>query len=509
MTVFTAPFPIPTTSTPYPARPTDPSPHVSSPSSPRCLLRRVNAMLVKVHNHHHRERRTALVPVFSLAELTPSHLLGLLESILATRFDLGGKWDDRADDKWQSVLDDDDEVDEDGDNRVDEQRLQDERILRFLILGLQQALEIPPSQEDDIEGIIAILLLDIDSSHRLRATSSLRSGVKIVQQREQIIAWIVAGLFEIEDRLLDPRGTQVGYDATAGRGENSAHMAELPTSQGTTSATPSTPRKLLFRDSHAQSQPLRTTPLKQALTNYLSPSPSPRLETTPRKSIVDLLRKDEHARPTSPSPKSKTQTLASSSSLLLVKPELERFERSRPRVPIVGVKMAQKEVGAGDSDMDLSERPCDCDSEGYRETDDVEQTEEDCASCAYTDDEAGTQKNDVDPNLVSPTQHQSQGPLGAETPPPTWRLTLPDESNAELFPPARFIPTPLNKYSSATSSSSSTEDEYIVNRRRKKERDEMEKIKLRSCGLDTDLECGPEWIRGWSEKELKGVQGRM
>ncbi|SGY20195.1 BQ5605_C017g08520 [Microbotryum silenes-dioicae] len=526
MTVFTAPYVlIPSSSTPYPpSQPRGLSTHVSSPSTSRGLLRRLNSLLVKEHLHHP-EPRTTLAPVFSLAELTPNHLLGLLEVILATRFDLSAERerDDRGDESWQFVLDDDDDIDDGAgmDDRLDEHKLHDERILRFLILGLQQALETRSLPEPDIETMLDILLADIDSSHRFGGSNSTRSGVRLIQHREHIIAWIVAGLFEIEDRLLDPLDTQLGhyYTTVVDRGEDSSHMvAELgiattgSSSRGTTSATPTTPRKLLFRDSHTQPpRTMMTSPLKQALTTYLPPSPSPRLETTPRKSIVGLLRRDKQARSTSPSPKSKRHSLETSSlSLMLVRPEMERYDRSRPSASIIGVKMARKRDvsdSVGESDLDLSERTCDCETEGYRETGEGDQTEVECSCCAHMDDGTETQDEPVD---AVPIHRLSDRPLDASAQRPNWHLTIPKESNAKLFPPARFVTTPLNRNSPTSSSSSSNEDEYVVNLRRKREREEVEKMKLRSCGLDTDLECarGPSWVTGWSEKELQGVKGR-
>ncbi|SCZ94780.1 BZ3500_MvSof-1268-A1-R1_Chr12-1g03653 [Microbotryum saponariae] len=523
MTIFTAaPYAIPTTSTPYPSRPRRGLPtHVSSsPSTSRALLRRLNALLLKEHLHPP-QPRTALAPVFSLAELTPDHLLGLLEVILATSFDLGPErerdGDDRGDESWQFVLDDDD--DDGGGAGMDEHKLQDERILRFLILGLQQALETTSLPEREIRTMLDVLLAEIDSSHRFGGSNSTRSGVKLIQRKEHIIAWIVAGLFEIEDRLLDPLDTQLGHYTTVDRGQDSSHIvAELgiattgSTSRGTTSATPTTPRRLLFRDSHTQPRTTMTSPLKQALTTYLPPSPSPRLETTPRKSIVGLLRRDKQARATSPSPKSKRQSLeTSSSSLVLVKPEMESYERSRPRASsIVGVKMARKRDvsdSTGESDLDLSERTCDCETEGYRETGEGDQTEAECSCCTHMDDGTETQEELVDAVPIQ-IDRLSDRPLDASAQRPNWHLTVPEESNAKLFPPARFVATPLNRHSPTSSSSSSNEDEYVVNLRRKRQRDEVEKIKLRSCGLDTDLECGPGWVTGWSEKELRGVGAR-
>lgn len=170
--------------------------------------------------------------------------------------------------------------------------------------------------------------------------------------------------------------------------------------------------------------------------------------------------------------------------------------------------MARRKVQAadGDSDLVLSERSCDCESEGYRETDGADQTEEECVYCAHVEDGSKTRGNDSNHNSVPSFHHHSDRPLEANPQHPTWRLTLPDESNASLFPPAHFIPTPLDRLSPPSSSSSSTEDEYFVNQRRKKQREAVEKMRLRSCGLDTDLECGPGWVRGWSEKELKGVE---
>ncbi|KDE05917.1 hypothetical protein MVLG_03730 [Microbotryum lychnidis-dioicae p1A1 Lamole] len=488
MTVFTAPYVlIPSSSTPYPpSQPRGLSTHVSSPSTSRGLLRRLNSLLVKEHLHHP-EPRTTLAPVFSLAELTPNHLLGLLEVILATRFDLSAERerDDRGDESWQFVLDDDDDIDDGAgiDDRLDEHKLHDERILRFLILGLQQALETRSLPEPDIETMLDILLADIDSSHRFGGSNSTRSGVRLIQHREHIIAWIVAGLFEIEDRLLDPLDTQLGhyYTTVVDRGEDSSHMP---------------PRTMM------------TSPLKQALTTYLPPSPSPRLETTPRKSIVGLLRRDKQARSTSPSPKSKRHSLETSpSSLMLVRPEMERYDRSRPSASIIGVKMARKRDvsdSVGESDLDLSERTCDCETEGYRETGEGDQTEVECSCCAHMDDGTETQDEPVD---AVPIHRLSDRPLDASAQRPNWHLTIPKESNAELFPPARFVTTPLNRNSPTSSSSSSNEDEYVVNLRRKREREEVEKMKLRSCGLDTDLECarGPSWVTGWSEKELQGV----